>query len=170
MCGVTFCCGQQTGGPVTWEVEMKPGQIFTYRPGKTNPNGSEAGLEAGTTAEEATHRTTFIVRSNDSIEARTYTRLGGEMIPVANPAFRPEPPSPAPSSNATLSGLAVSAGTLIPPFTSETIHSPSPRLRTPRRCHFSRRRPRGDHSCWRPGRAERRLQGKCWGDSCHFDH
>lgn len=124
-CGVTFWCGQQTGDLMTREVKVEPGQIFRCWPGKTNPNASEVGLEAGTTAEEARHQTTCMVRSNNPVEARAYTRFGGEMIPVANRTFRAEPPSPAPSSNAMLSGLAVSAGTLIPPSSARRPAHPA---------------------------------------------
>ena len=48
-------------------------------------------IEAGKTAEEIRRRTTCIVRRNDPGEARAYTRLGGELIAVANRAFRSEP-------------------------------------------------------------------------------
>ena len=90
-CCVTFWCGQQTGEPVTWDVVWGPGQIFTYWPGKTNPDGSAAGLEAtlvavGLDPEAARRRTTCVIRSDDPVEARAYTRLGGEMVPVANRA------------------------------------------------------------------------------------
>lgn len=29
-CSVTFWCGQQTGDPVMWNVEVEAGRIFTY--------------------------------------------------------------------------------------------------------------------------------------------
>ena len=90
-CGVTFWCGQQTGDPVTWDVEWEPGRIFTYWPNKTHPDGSsdnfEAALvDAGLSAGAARRRTTCVVRSDDPVEARAYTRLGGEIVPVANRA------------------------------------------------------------------------------------
>lgn len=90
-CGVTFWGGQQTGGPVTWNITVEPGLIFPYWPGKTDPDGSPAGLEAalvdaGLDPDAARRRTTCLVRSNDPVEVRAYTRLGGEVIPVANQA------------------------------------------------------------------------------------
>ena len=89
-CGVTFWCGQQTGSPVTWNITVEPGQIFAYWPTKM-VDGRAAGLEAvlvdaGLTPEAARRRTTCVVRSDDPVEARAYTRLGGEMVPVANRA------------------------------------------------------------------------------------
>lgn len=92
VCSVTFWCGQRTGDPVTWDVEVEPGRIFTYWPDKRDSvDGSAANLEAdlvkaGLTEDEARRRTTCIVRSNDPIEARAYTPLGpaGEIVPVAN--------------------------------------------------------------------------------------
>ena len=89
-CCVTFWCGQQTGDPVTWDVVWEPGQIFSYWPTKM-VDGRAAGLEAvlvnaGLTPEAARRRTTCVIRSDDPVEARAYTRLGGEMVPVANRA------------------------------------------------------------------------------------
>ncbi len=91
-CCVTFWCGQQTGDPVTWDVVWGPGQIFTYWPGKTDPeDGSKADLEAALvdatlSPEAARRRTTCVIRSDDPVEARAYTRIAGEMVPVANRA------------------------------------------------------------------------------------
>lgn len=90
-CGVTFWCGQMTGDPVTWNITVEPGLIFTYWPGKTDPDGRPAGLEAalvdaGLNPDAARRRTTCLVRSNDPVEVRAYTRTGGEVIPVANKA------------------------------------------------------------------------------------
>ena len=89
-CSVTFWCGQQTGDPVTWDVEVEPGRIFTYWPGKMEA-GRAADLQAALmnaslSPDDAQRRTTCIVRSNDPIEARAYTPLGpaGEIVPVAN--------------------------------------------------------------------------------------
>ena len=107
-CCVTFWCGQRTGDPVTWDVEWEPGRIFTYWPGKTNPDGSTAGLEAalvvdaGLTPEAARLRTTCVLRSNDPVEVRAYTRIAGEIVPVANratilQAAADAPADPAPS-------------------------------------------------------------------------
>ena len=91
-CCVTFWCGQRTGDTVTWDVEWGPGRIFTYWPGQTNPDGSAASLEAalvldaGMAPEDARRRTTCVLRSNDPVEARAYTRIAGEIVPVANRA------------------------------------------------------------------------------------
>ena len=85
-CSVTFWCGQQAGNPVTWNVEVEAGRIFTYAPGKTDTGGNTASLEAvlnaaGLTADEARRRTTCIVRSNDPIEARAYTYITARLFP-----------------------------------------------------------------------------------------
>ena len=74
-CGVTFWCGQKTGDPVTWNITVEPGLIFPYWPGKTDPDGSPAGLEAdlmdaGLSPDAARRRTTCLVRSNDPVEVR----------------------------------------------------------------------------------------------------
>ena len=90
-CSVTFWCGQRTGDPVTWNVEVEAGRIFTYYPNQMEEDGSAADLQstlmtAGLPPDLARRRTTCIVRSNDPIEARAYTHLGpaGEIVPVAN--------------------------------------------------------------------------------------
>ena len=88
-CAVTFRCGQQSGDPVTWPVEVEPSRIFTYWPNKTDGAGRPAGLEAalvnaGLTSTEARRRTTCTVRSDDPVEARAYTFIAGKLIPVAN--------------------------------------------------------------------------------------
>ena len=90
-CDVTFWCGQQTGTPVTWNIEWEPGRIFTYWPGKTDMGrvaDFEAALveEGGLTPEAARRRTTCVIRSNDPVEARAYTILNGDVVPVANRA------------------------------------------------------------------------------------
>ena len=91
-CCVTFWCGQTTGDPVTWDVEWGPGQIFSYFPGKTDPeDGSPADLEAtldafGLSPEAARRRTTCVIRSDDPVEARAYTRVAGAIVPVVNRA------------------------------------------------------------------------------------
>ena len=105
-CEVTFWCGQVTGAPVTWPVEWEPGRIFTYWPGKT-VDGRVADLEAALvdaslSPEAARRRTTCVIRSNDPVEARAYTRLAGEIVPVANratilQAAADAPADPAPS-------------------------------------------------------------------------
>lgn len=88
-CAVTFRCGQQSGAPVTWPVEVEPSRIFTYWPNKTDGFGRPAGLEAalvnaGLTSTEARRRTTCTVRSDDPVKARAYTFIAGQLIPVAN--------------------------------------------------------------------------------------
>ena len=88
-CAVTFRCGQQSGDPVTWPVEVEPSRIFTYWPNKTDGFGRPAGLEAalvnaGLTSPEARRRTTCTVRSDDPVKARAYTFIAGQLIPVAN--------------------------------------------------------------------------------------
>ena len=89
-CGVTFWCGQQTGTPVTWDVVWGPGRIFSYFPGKME-GGRVANFEAqlvdaSLSEEDARRRTTCVVRSNHQVEARAYTRISGEFVPVANRA------------------------------------------------------------------------------------
>lgn len=88
-CAVTFWCGQETGDPVTWNVTVGPSRIFSYWPGKTDTDGSNADLEAalvdaGLSPDQARSRTTCIVRSNDPLEAGAYTRIAGELVPAAN--------------------------------------------------------------------------------------
>ena len=90
-CCVTFWCGQQTGEPVTWDVVWGPGRIFSYFPGKME-GGRVANLEAtlveegDLSEEDARRRTTCVIRSNDPVEARAYTRISGEFVPVVNRA------------------------------------------------------------------------------------
>lgn len=99
-CRVDFWCGQQTGDPVTWGVDVPAGRIFAYWPGKTDSVGRSANFEAalvdaGLTASEARARTTCTVRSNDPVQARAYTVLAGQILPVANhtpSASRTSPP------------------------------------------------------------------------------
>ena len=88
-CAVTFRCGQQSGAPVTWPVEVEPSRIFTYWPNKTDAAGRPAGLEAalvnaGLTSPEARRRTTCTVRSDAPVKARAYTFIAGQLVPVAN--------------------------------------------------------------------------------------
>lgn len=97
-CTVTFFCGQRTGTPVTWDISLPPSRIFSYWPGKTDSVGFAADdfeaalIAAGLTATEARSRTTCTVRSNDAVEARAYTFIAGQLVPVANQAQ--PPPSP----------------------------------------------------------------------------
>lgn len=44
-CGATFWCGPQTGEPVTWNIDVEPGRVFSSWPGKTETDGSAASLE-----------------------------------------------------------------------------------------------------------------------------
>ena len=88
-CRVDFWCGQQTGDPVRWGVDVPAGRIFAYWPGKTDSVGRSADFEAalvnaGLTASEARAHTTCTVRSNDPVQARAYTFLAGQILPVAN--------------------------------------------------------------------------------------
>ena len=89
-CAVTFWCGQQTGAPVTWNIPVEPGQIFGYFPGKMEggrvANFEAALVDASLSEEDARRRTTCVVRSNHQVEARAYTRIAGEFVPVANRA------------------------------------------------------------------------------------
>lgn len=105
-CTVTFFCGQQTGTSVTWDINIHPSRIFSYWPGKTDSVGRPADFEAALVAAdltdtEARSRTTCTVRSNDAVEARAYTFISGQLVPVANQAppapdstAPPEPPAP----------------------------------------------------------------------------
>lgn len=86
-----------------------PACAVRYWPGKTNTDGRAAGLEAALkeaekTAAEAPRRTPCIARRNDPVEARAYTRLGGELLAVANRAFRLES-DPLMASTAGLTAL-----------------------------------------------------------------
>ena len=131
-CAVTFRCGQQTGDPVTWNVEVEPNRIFTYWPNKTDGSGRVADLEAalvdaGLTSTEARRRTTCTVRSDDPVEARAYTFLAGQLVPVANVCTvqsggprRPEPANVALSDLVLLRSDNLSPVTLVPPFNSDT--------------------------------------------------
>lgn len=123
-CRATFFCdgpsSRHTDFTAEWEVSIQPNEIFAYYRMKTL-NGQPAGFgdvwreKAGSTARAG--RTTCIVRSNDPVEARAYTKYGGsgELVPASN---RIHPPEPYPS--ARLSGLTVSQGTLSPAFASST--------------------------------------------------
>ena len=89
-CRATLQCGQRDGvAPVAWSVDVAPETIFTYWPGRTAsddaPDDFEAALvAAGKTAAEARRRTTCQVFSPDPVDARAYTRLGGDLVPVAD--------------------------------------------------------------------------------------
>lgn len=82
-CTVTLECGQMEGAPVTWTVDVEPKTVFSYK------SGAEANLEAALVAArkteaEARRRTTCEVFSPDPLEARAYTRIAGELVPVAD--------------------------------------------------------------------------------------
>ena len=130
-CAVTFRCGQQSGAPVTWLVEVEPSRIFTYWPNKTDAAGRPAGLEAalvnvGLTSTEARRRTTCTVRSDAPVKARAYTFIAGQLVPVANVnTVQSDGRQPGPTDS-TLSDLSLSRSdngnpvTLVPPFNSDT--------------------------------------------------
>ena len=130
-CAVTFRCGQQSGAPVTWPVEVEPSRIFTYWPNKTDGAGRPAGLEAalvnaGLTSPEARRRTTCTVRSDAPVKARAYTFIAGQLVPVANVnTVQSDGRQPGPADS-TLSDLSLSRSdngnpvTLVPPFNSDT--------------------------------------------------
>ncbi len=130
-CAVTFRCGQQSGAPVTWPVEVEPSRIFTYWPNKTDAAGRPAGLEAalvnvGLTSTEARRRTTCTVRSDAPVKARAYTFIAGQLVPVANVnTVQSDGRQPGPTDS-TLSDLSLSRSdngnpvTLVPPFNSGT--------------------------------------------------
>ena len=100
-CNVFFLCGQTVDrDPVSWEVAVNPKTLFSYWPGKTDPQAAADDFEAalvaaGLTAKEALVRTTcevFIETSSVSsvskdcrdLSVRAYTRFGGDLMPVAN--------------------------------------------------------------------------------------
>ena len=89
-CNVRLQCGQQAGTPVAWDVTVAPETIVTYWPGRTAADGTPADLVAaligaGKTEAEARRRTTCQVFSTDPVDVRGYTRVGGAVMPVANP-------------------------------------------------------------------------------------
>ena len=108
-CTVRLQCGQQEGAPVAWDVAVAPETIFTYWPNRTAADGTRADFEAaliaaGKAEAEARRRTTCQVFSTDPVEVRSYTRLGGEVVPVANPPVLPA--ADAPTRIGTLLNLA----------------------------------------------------------------
>ncbi len=82
-CAVTLECGQMAGTPVTWTVDVEPKSVFSYKSG-TEANLEAALVAAGKTDAEARRRTTCEVFSPDPLEARAYTRIAGELVPVAD--------------------------------------------------------------------------------------
>ncbi len=98
-CTVRLQCGQRDGAPVAWDVAVAPETIFTYWPGRTAADGTRADFEAaliaaGKAEAEARRRTTCQVFSTDPVDVRGYTRLGGEVVPVANPPIMPTADTP----------------------------------------------------------------------------
>ena len=82
-CAVTLECGQMEGVPVTWTVDVEPKTVFSYKSGMAT-NLEATLVAAGKTEAEARRRTTCEVFSPDPLEARSYTRIAGELVPVAN--------------------------------------------------------------------------------------
>ena len=108
-CTVRLQCGQRDGAPVAWDVAVAPETIFTYWPNRTAADGTRADFEAaliaaGKEEAEARRRTTCQVFSTDPVDVRGYTRLGGEVVPVANPPGLPA--ADAPTRIGTLLNLA----------------------------------------------------------------
>ena len=98
-CTVRLQCGQQDGAPVAWDVAVAPETIFTYWPDRTAADGTRADFEAaliaaGRAEAEARRQTTCQVFSTDPVDVRGYTRLGGEVVPVANPPIMPTADTP----------------------------------------------------------------------------
>ena len=98
-CNVRLQCGQRDGAPVAWDVAVAPETIFTYWPDRTAADGTRADFEAaliaaGKAEAEARRRTTCQVFSTDPVDVRGYTRLGGEVVPVANPPVLPTADTP----------------------------------------------------------------------------
>ena len=82
-CAVTLECGQIAGTPVTWTVDIEPKSVFSYKSG-TEANLEAALVAAGKTEVEARRRTTCEVFSPDPLEVRGFTRIAGELVPVAD--------------------------------------------------------------------------------------
>lgn len=110
-CSVTFWCRQQMGDPVTWEVTVGAGWIFTYWPNEMeagNPADLQAApINAGLLTDDARRRKTYIVRSNDPIDARAYTYISGQIVPVANQAGTAAVTRYAPTDQAAFDGRFV---------------------------------------------------------------
>ena len=103
-CAVRLQCGQQEGAPVVWEVAVAAERTLSYGPGGTTADLATALVAAGKTETEARQRTTCQVFSRDPLDAWAYTRVGGDLVSVANP------PAPvdagAPTRVATLLNVA----------------------------------------------------------------
>ena len=109
-CRVTLQCGQRDGAaPVAWSVDVAPETLFTYWPARTTADGMPDDFEAalvaaGKTAAEARQRTTCQVFSPDPMDARAYTRVGGDLVPVADKPASSD--ASAPAHVATLMNLS----------------------------------------------------------------
>ena len=108
-CTVRLQCGQRDGAPVAWDVAVAPETIFTYWLDRTAADRTRADFEAALIAAgkgeaEARRRTTCQVFSTDPVDVLGYTRLGGEVVPVANPPVMPT--SDTPTRIGTLLNLA----------------------------------------------------------------
>ena len=108
-CMAQVQCGLQDGAPVAWDVEVAPETIVSYWPGRTAADGTSADfaaalVAAGRPEAEAGQRTTCRVFSPDPLEVRAYTRVGQDVVPVA------QSPAPldttAPTRVATLLNVA----------------------------------------------------------------
>ena len=78
-------------------MAVAPETIFTYWPDRTAADGTRADFEAALITAgkaEARRRTTCQVFSTDPVDVRGYTRLGGEVVPVANPPGLPAVDAP----------------------------------------------------------------------------
>ena len=109
-CNVRLQCGQQAGTPVAWDVAVAPETIVTYWPGRTAADGTPADfaaalIGAGKTETEGRRRTTCQVFSTDPVDVRGYTRVGGAVVPVANPPVMPAADAP-PTRIGTLLNLS----------------------------------------------------------------
>ena len=70
-------------------MDVGPETIFSYWPGRMAADGTPGDFEAalvetGKTAAEARRRTTCQVFSPDPVDARAYTRVDGDLVPVAD--------------------------------------------------------------------------------------
>ena len=95
---------------MAWDVSVAPETIFTYWPDKTAADGTAADLVAaligaGKAEAEAQRRTTCQVFSTDPVDVRGYTRVGGAVVPVANPPVMPAADAP-PTRIGTLLNVA----------------------------------------------------------------
>ena len=131
-CTAQMQCGQREETSVTWDVEVAPETINTYWPGQTRADGTPDNLAAaliaaGMAEADAQQRTTCRVYSADPLDARAYTRVGQDVVPVAYP---PAPvDATAPTRVATLLNLApahawvhLSCQKTLPPDADDPCH------------------------------------------------